>query len=71
MIRTSNRKNAGSRRNKKHRFVPFSIKEARYGHWEGDMFVMRGAHDYMSKPNHAERYTDIRDCFPLIRLGHI
>lgn len=71
MIRTSWRKNAGSRRNKY--FARTSGKDATgihtkdirlAGHWEGDVRVIPGDHSYKSKPNHELRFANIDDALP-------
>lgn len=71
VIRTSNKRNSGSRRNKHHKFVPSRISDTRHGHWDDEVYVVYGSHDYMSKPNHAARYTDIKDCFQPMKFGHL
>lgn len=57
MFRMSNRKSAGSKRNKKHRFVPTFPSDT----------VSRGDG---RKSNHSKRYSDVTDCYPLTKLGH-
>lgn len=66
MIRTSWHKNAGSRRNKKHKTVGSHLREY------GPAIFLKDAlkspyygHDFRSKPNHEARTAKISDCYPL------
>lgn len=85
VIRTSNRKNAGSRKNKKWRFVPKRSRE-RMGHeinainWalrrriiypESCVFDNLSKTDlnFKRKADHHKRFHDIRDCFPLAKTS--
>lgn len=63
MIRTSWRKNAGSRRNKKHKTV--KTHRGDFKGWKKQL----GRRDpsYQSKPNHAARFANLADCFPLFK----
>ncbi len=62
MIRTNNRKNAGSRRNKRFKFVPSREREFSNCGFTKEACSMRID---AGKPEHETRFTDIADCFPL------
>ena len=57
MFRISNRKNAGSKRNKKHKFVPTFTSDTKS--------LGNGL-----KSDHSNRYSDITDCYSLTKLGY-
>lgn len=67
MIRTSNRLNSGSRKNKKHRFVPTRAADYEKCGSNGVMCINRID---PGKPNHKARTADITDCWPLVKVGH-
>lgn len=76
MIRTSWRRNAGSRRNKKHKTVGYHLKESK-GHADKVAACYQATHnffkqvacaidhDFRSKPAHEARTAKISDCYPL------
>ncbi len=61
MVRTSNRKNAGTRRNKRLHTHTTTLKETR-GSW-----LLSDLHQQIanSNPNHEARFVDMTECFPL------
>lgn len=65
MIRTSNRKNAGSRRNKRIKFVPSRPRES-FGWTFGQSLYDASLQWRVDRnPNHEARFANIADCFPL------
>ncbi len=74
MIRTSNKFNSGTRKNKKHKFVPTRIADNIVGP-KGletvDQFYAWVTHNSFGvSPNHQARVQDITDCWPLAKAGH-
>lgn len=67
MNRLSSRKNAGSRKNKRHKFVNSFESDSWRCLRNRTPCTLRISE---TKPQHELRYTDIRDCFPLTKLGH-
>lgn len=57
MNRLSNRKNAGSKSNKRHKFVP-TFTSDKTSNGDG------------RKSDHWVRFADITDCYPLAKAGH-
>jgi hypothetical protein len=67
MIRTSNKLNSGSRKNKKHKFVPIRVRETYDCGFTKEPCSRR---INPGKPNHQARVQDITDCWPLAKAGH-
>lgn len=85
MNRLSNRKNAGSRKNKKYKFVnsfdsdysnaviyslsnEFVITYFSGVEHTGKVRLITSIK--IGNPQHEKRFADIRDCFPLTKIGH-